>query len=325
MSKSKKIRGKDRPTNEVLREKYFNYYQHSYQSRKMRESSLNYFFEQTIQNKREKKNYPGYAYSGHIFDLTTEKLKDYFVWLKNLDTINIKTKQNKWHILTSFLESVMEDHGEFRVIIPKKSINWSGTPQKNGKVISNKDVYAIKEELQAILNFLKKANFKHYLIVRLLIETGARKGEIVNLKMPELNIKERYINVHVGKTDEKYYFFSDELGKYLELYLIEREKIKSEDENLFLTRSSVKYSNRAFNSILENACKRVNIEKNITCQTLRKTLNDFRKEMECPNEDRKILIGHKVFDVNVANYTKSDINRNRKLYDTWNPYRNLSF
>lgn len=319
MSKNEK-----RPSNEELREKYLNYYQHSYQSKKMRESSLNYFFEKTIQNKREKKDYPAYNYEGHIFDLTTEKLKNYFVWLKNLDTINITTKQNKWHILTSFLESVMEDHEEFRVIIPKKSINWAGTPQKNGKVVSNKNVYAIKEELQAILGFLKKVNFKHYLIFRLLIETGARKGEIVNLKKSELNVKERYINPHIGKTEEKYYFFSDDLGKYLELYLTGRENVKSEDGNLFLTRFFVKYNNRSFNSILENACKRLNIDKNITCQTFRKTLNDFRKEMGCPNEDRKMLIGHKVFDVNVANYTKSDINRNRKLFDAWNPYQNLN-
>ena len=45
--------------------------------------------------------------------------------------------------------------------------------------------------------------------------------------------------------------------------------------------------------------------------------------MGCPLEDRKKLIGHKSGDVNVENYTKSDLETLRKLFDLWNPFNNL--
>ena len=47
-------------------------------------------------------------------------------------------------------------------------------------------------------------------------------------------------------------------------------------------------------------------KRNITCHTFRRTINDLRKDMGCPLEDRKILLGHKVRDVNVRSYTNSD-------------------
>ena len=46
---------KKRVTNEELIDNYLNFYQHSRQSVKMRESSLNYFFGEIINNKRENK------------------------------------------------------------------------------------------------------------------------------------------------------------------------------------------------------------------------------------------------------------------------------
>ena len=219
----------------------------------------------------------------------------------------------------------MEDYDHFNITIPKKTISWNGTKLKNGKVISNKDVFATKEEIEKILNFLKESNFKHYLIIKVLVETGARKGEIINAKLDDLNIEERYINTKTGKTGAKYYYFSESLGRELELYLNARNNIKTENEYLFLTKFFDKYSTRNFNAILKKVRERVGIKTNITCHTFRRTVNDLRKtEMKCPNEDRRILLGHKTSDVNVANYTKSDIITIRKLFDTYNPYKDLN-
>ena len=299
-------------TNENLIKNYLNLYQHSDQSVRMRESCLNYFFD---------KKY--FGYDGHIFDIDTIKLKEFFIWLKNLDTISLQTKKAKWAILKSFLNSLMEDYPNFVVKIPKNGISWIGNINKNGKNLSNANVFATKEEIRAILNFLRKANFKHYLIIRLLVETGMRKGELINANISDLDLYENYINPKKGKTGVKHFFFSQSLGNLLNLYLQDRKNIKTNNEYLFITKYLDKYSIRIFNLIIKNALKQLEIKKDITTKTFRKSLNEFRKEMGCSLENRKLLLGHKILDVNVENYTKSDLETLKKLYNEFNPYKDL--
>lgn len=312
-------------TNEQLISNYLNIYRHSDQSVRMRKSSLNYFFGEKIEKKKGKKVIiiKLFHYNNHIFEINTIKLKEYFIWLKNLDTLSLATKKAKWAILKSFINSLMEDYPLFVVKIPKNGITWTGNITKNGKKISNSNIFATKDEIQAILNFLKKANFKHYLIIRLLVETGMRKGELINATISDLNLKEKYINPKKGKTGMKYYVFSDSLANLLSLYVEERKNIKTNNNSFFITKFLDKYSNRAFNLIIKNALKQLDINKNITTKTFRKSLNDFRKEMGCILEDRKLLLGHKLNEVNVENYTKTDLETLKKLYDKWNPYKDL--
>ena len=305
----------NKPANQELVNHYLSFYQHSKQSVKMRKSSLKYFF-----------NNKNFNYQGHIFDLTTQILKNYFKYLKNLDSVNITTRKNKWRILTSFLEFTKEDYSEkynFFIVIPKKTINWEGSKNKKAPIKSNKKVYATKEELKRILEYFETRNFKHYLIFRTLIETGMRKGELINAKISELNLEKQYLNTMKGKTGEKYYFFSEELPKLLKMYLNERKGINTNLECLFLTKKFKKYNDKRFNTILKEAYKKINITKRITCHTFRRTINDLRKDMECPNEDRKILLGHKTLDVNVESYTSSDFKKLRNLANKWNPYKDL--
>ena len=312
-------------SNQELIDAYINNYEHSIQSQNQRKSSLRYFFDKTeyitkmINGKEIKEEKKRFGYSGHIFDITTLILKKYFVWLKNLDTINITTKKNKWNILISFLNNTMEDYEEFLIKIPKLSINWRGC---NGDRKEIKEI-ASKEELERILKHFKLYNFKHYLIFRLLIESGLRKGELINAKYTGLNVKKRYIRTS-GKTEDVAYYYSKELAHFLKQYLNEREKISINNEILFLTNRNEKYSNRTFNLLLKNACKKIGIEKNITCHTFRRSLNTYRKKIGCSNEDRKILLNHKVNDVNLESYVIYDREEYLALFDKSNPYENLN-
>ncbi|MBA7695620.1 Tyrosine recombinase XerC [subsurface metagenome] len=213
----------------------------------------------------------------------------------------------------------MEDYEDFVVKIPRKTVNWRGC---NGDRKEIKEI-ASKEELEQILQHFKMYNFKHYLIFRLLIETGMRKGELINSKYSDLNTKKRYIRT-TGKTEDVAYYYSKELARFLKQYLNEREKISINNETLFLTNRMAKYSNRAFNLLLKNACKKIGIEKNITCHTFRRTLNTYRKKIGCSNEDRKILLNHKVNDVNIESYLIYEHEEYLALFDKYNPYENLN-
>ena len=295
-------------TNEELIDEYIGFYQHSPQSQANRRSSLKYFF-----------GVDHYNYQDHVSTITTSILKRYFNWLKNLNGISIATKKNKWTILISFLNSTMEDYNEFLIKIPSKSVDWRGA-SGNGKIM--KDILS-KEEIMEILDYFKRYNFKHYIIIRLLTETGMRKGELISIEIHNIDIEKRYIRTH-GKTEESVYYFSKELGKYLKSYLNSRINLKVDSDVLFLSQFRKQYSNRTFNLLLKNACEKVGIEKNITCHSFRRTINTYRKKMGCSNEDRKILLNHKVSDVNIESYIVLEREEYLKLFDDFNPYQDLN-
>jgi len=300
------------PTNQEIIGTHLNHYRDSKQSVKTRKSSLNYFF---------KPEY--FGYKGHIFDIDTDILIDYFDYLKHLKTISLGTKKTKWTLLKSFLNFTMEYYRKYKfiVIIPQHSINWNGIVHKKSK--TNKNVVMSIEEIYSILNYLKLRNFKYYLIFRIFAETGMRKGGLINIDYDKVNIKKRYIDTIEKFSQEKIYYISADLGIFLEIYIKERKLKDVEIKALFLSSYSKRYTERQFNLYLKHVLNDLKIKKKITCHTFRRSLNTFRKVMGCPSEDRKILLNHKVKDVNLESYVKLNYKQFIKLYDNWYPYKEI--
>jgi len=288
---------------------------------KTRRSCLNYFF-------GEEKPKECFGYNNHIFDIDTSILLDYHDWLKNLDTVSIQTRKNKWVILRSFLQYIMEYYNakgyKFIVVIPNKTVDWNGYVPKKTEVYTNKNVIATREEIEQILTFLKRGNTKHYLIFRLFAETGMRRGELRKAKYVNVNFEYRHIKIDHGKTGLKYYVFSNDFVRFLKLQVRSRESAEDDYPYLFLTRWGKPYGNRMFNLILKQTREKLGIEKRITTHTFRRTLNTLRKkELKCPNNNAKRLVGHKLGDVNEESYTIYDFQDLVELYDEYNPYQNL--
>lgn len=245
---------------------------------------------------------------------------DYFDWLNNLDTISIATKKLKWTILKSFLEYLMEYYDDFMVIIPKKTVHWNKIHKESN---SNKDVIMTKGEVKTILDHLKLNHYLYYLIFRTLTETGMRKGGLINADYDEINIEKRYIKTK-EKSGRVVYYISKDFANILKDYLKDRKSKITDTKALFINNRRNRFGVRAFNKHLEKVREKLGVEKNITCHTFRRTINTLRKQMGCPNEDRKILLNHKTQDVNVNSYLKLRYNDFIKLYDRWNPYLELT-
>jgi len=300
------------PENNEIIEKYLNHYQHSKQSVKTRKSALKLFFDPT-----------NFNYPGHVFEITTDILIDYFDYLKKIKRLSLETKKTKWTLLKSFLNFTMEYYRKYKfvVVIPKHSINWNGIVHKRPE--TNKNVVMSIEEIDSILNYLKLRNFKYYLIFRIFSETGMRKGGLIAIDINGVNIKKRYIETIEKFSQEKIYYISKELTAFLEFYINERKLKDVETKALFLSSYSKRYSERQFNLHLKHVLKDLKIKKNITCHTFRRSLNTFRKIMGCPGEDRKILINHKVKDVNLESYVKLNYKQYLELFDKWYPYKHI--
>ena len=303
----------NRPTNETIISKYLDYITDSIQSKKMRKSSLAYFFGDKY-----------FKYSGPIFEIDTTILLDYHNYLKKLKKISLQTKKNKWNILISFLGFTMEyyhDH-KFIVVIPSKTVNWNG----NHKIANtNKNTIITPGEIEKLLEYFRQGNFKHYVIFRLFVETGMRKGELIKAKLSNVNFEYRHIKIDAGKTGLKYYEFTKELSEKLKIFVNMRKGLDVKYDNLFLTQFFKPYSTRAFNLILDRACEKLGFKKTITTHTFRRSINTHRKKLKkCPNEVCKRLLGHKTIDVNEASYTVYDFEDLVSLYDQYNPYENLN-
>ncbi len=293
-------------TNKEIITKYLNHYRHSKQSQNMRKSSLNYFFSEDY-----------FGYEGDIKDISKSDLFDYHDYLNHKEDISLTTKENKWRILTSFIQWIMEYYDGFLTIIPSKTVSWKPNHKQAN---SNKNVVLTKEEIKKIWNYLELNNFKYYLIFRVFSETGARKSEIIDAKYDDVNIEKRYIKT-TGKKGTKIYYISKELAELLEIHIKERKPRNPKPKNLFVTNRGNKYRSRAFNLYIQKHIKNIGIDKHVSCHTFRRSLNTERKKMGCSNEDRKILIGHAVQDVNINSYVKLNYKDFIKMFDKWNPYK----
>jgi len=308
-----------RPTNEEIMGRFLNHYRASKQSVNVRISSLQYFFGEKY-----------FHYDGHVFDINKRDLVDYFDYLNHKEDISLKTKMARWSMVKSFLHFTMEYYDGFSVLIPKYMVKWK-TIHKDPN--SNKDVVLTIEEVKTILDYLKLHNYQYYLIFRVFAETGMRKGGVLNIDCDNVNVEKRFIETR-EKTGKVVYYMSKELAKFLEIYLKERKRKETPSNALFISMQLKRYHTRAFNKYLNGQISRgkvvydgimekVGIDKHVTCHTFRRTLNTLRKVMGCSNEDRKILLNHKVQDVNVDSYLKLNYEQYIELFDKWNPFQDV--
>ena len=295
-------------TNQQVIDRYLKRFSPSQKSQSTRKYALEYFFRSD-----------NFGYNGHVFNITKRDVIDYFDYLNHLDTIALQTKINKWMIFRSFLQFIMEYYDDVVIVIPRYSTKWKAIHKKPD---SNKDVIMTKEEVKKILDYMYYNNYNYYIFFRLLAETGMRIGEFLSLDCEDVNIKKRYIEAE-GKTGRKIYYFSESLVNHLAIYLKERMSKETDSNALFLSIQKKRYALRTINHYIRNCVIRLDIEKRISCHSFRRTLNTLRKRMGCPKEDRKILLCHKVSDVNFSCYVKLNYYDYIQLYDKWNPYKNI--
>jgi len=295
-------------SNQEIVDRYLGRFSHSILSQRSRKYGLWYFFDSRY-----------FGYEKHVFEIKKRDTVDFFDYLNQLDKISFQTKVNKWNIFRSFLQFVMEYYEDFLIIFPRYCVNWRPVHKKP---VSNKDVVMTREDVKRILDYSYNYSYYYYLIFRLLAETGMRIGEFLGIDCEHLNVERRYVETE-DKTGRNIYYFSKGLADHLTLYMKERELKQNRCKALFLFVQGGRYTRRPINRYIRKTVSRVGIDKWISSHTFRKTINTLRKKMGCPRKDRKVLLWHKVSDVNYQCYVKLNYDDYIQLYDKWNPYKNI--
>lgn len=156
------------------------------------------------------------------------------------------------------------------------------TPKKERKLPE----VLTKEEVANLINSIK--NKKSKLIVSLLYSSGLRVGEVLNLKVGDLDLKEKIGWVRGGKgKKDRLFIISNKLIKDLKEYLTG----KSSEAYLFPGHKG-KMSARNVQKIIKRAAKKAGITKKVSPHTLRHSYGTHLLEKGVDIRKIQVLLGH---------------------------------
>jgi len=147
-----------------------------------------------------------------------------------------------------------------------------------------------KEEIGGIINAIR--NPKHKLMISLLYGAGLRVSELLNLKVGQINLDNKYGFIRHGKGNkDRIFILPDKIILDLkELILI--EKLSNEDY-LFLTNRRERYSARTIAEIIKKACRSTGIKRKIHPHTMRHSFATHLIENGSSVSEVQSLLGHK--------------------------------
>jgi site-specific recombinase XerD len=224
------------------------------------------------------------AHVGHLFsyfplktsgEITMEDIEQFNheIFVKRKYSVN--TQRQFTGALKLFYMHFHNVHFNFNMLIRPKKIN------KLPEVLSAEEVKRIVETID---------NLKHRCIISLLYASGLRIGELVNLKVSDIDSRRMLIRVSQGKGNkDRYVALSEMILIMLRNYWLEyRPK-----EYLFNGQSELYYSEESIRAILRAACKKAKILKNnITPHTLRHSYATHLLESGVDLRYVQELLGH---------------------------------
>ena len=137
-----------------------------------------------------------------------------------------------------------------------RNVRYTKIPRKLPVVLN-------KEEVMLLINSI--SNEKHALMIKLLYSAGLRVGELVSLKIKDLDCSSEVGWVRNGKGGKDRPFI---VSRKIKLELSKLICGRNVDSFLFVGRRG-KYSVRTIQEIVKKACKSTGIKKNVHPHTLR--------------------------------------------------------
>lgn len=223
-----------------------------------------------------------------IDNVTTDNLKNFFISKRMLgnSSTSILNLQGSIKPFCKFLVS--------KNILLKNPFDDIQRPKIPRKLVSFLDENECRALLKATIENKKvyKTTYKRNIsIIALFIFTGIRRGELLNLKMQDLNIDKKYIRVS-AKNKERIVPIPETAMEFLKDYL----KIRPERtvNNIFVSthRKDKPLTIVGLNLIFQELRKLCNINKPISAQILRHSFATMMLNGGANLRDIQLLMGH---------------------------------
>ena len=178
--------------------------------------------------------------------------------------------------------------------------------------------YIKDNDLEKLFNSFNKENpfeQRNLLILEMLYATGIRVGELVNIKLNDIDHYNKSIKILGKGRKERIVFYGSFCEDILELYLHSGRKdlLKSSNDYLFLNKNGTRLSSRYIGKMIDNVIRKCEIEYHISPHTLRHT---FATDMLNAGADLmsvKELLGHSSINT-TAIYTHVTNEQIKKVY-----------
>jgi integrase/recombinase XerC len=247
-----------------------------------------------------------------IKKMTKETVRLYFLKQKN-NNISNRTLGRYYSSLNSFFIYSIEH--EYIDVNPLKFIDY---PKYTKKIPE----YIYDSQLEKLLNEKTSENveieLRNKLIIHLLLDTGVRVSELVNIKVHDIDVEERIIKVFGKGSKERFVFFTSKTKELLINYLIKRKE-KAITDNLLINYKGEKLTERSVQKIIKLVGEKIGLD--IHPHLLRHT---FATDLLNKGADIRMiqeLLGHENLDTTQI-YTHVSNSRVKEVYDNSHSNKN---
>lgn len=175
----------------------------------------------------------------------------------------------------------------YNEVLGKERITFNISRPKNGRKLP--DVLS-EEEIAEILNALK--NYKHRAILNLVYSAGLRVGEVVSLRVEDIDSERMLVRVKQGKAKkDRYTLLSEAALKELRRY---SKKYRIEEGWLFPGgKKGSHLTERSVQRVFKRACRKAGIKKEVGIHSLRHSFATHLLERGTDLRYIQKLLGHK--------------------------------
>ena len=266
----------------------------------MRENILNF-----IEELKYEKNYSNLTINGYLKDLdlfleflnennikkySEVEYSDIRLYVNYLYDLKYNNKTISRHIssLRSFFKYLKSNN-----IIKNNSMILISNPKLNKKLpkyLNFNDV----EKLLNVYNCNDCLGIRNTLILEMLYSTGIRVSEIINIKLNDISITNRSINILGKGNKERIVYFGNRCFELIKLYLKKSYNNLNVSglEYLFLSKKGKKINDREVRKIVDDAAELANIEMKISPHVLRHTFATHMLNEGADLRSVQELLGH---------------------------------
>jgi integrase/recombinase XerC len=219
-----------------------------------------------------------------LIKVNEEDIRDYLEYL-NLKKEKISSIRRKISTFKSYYKYLYKNNIIDKKEYPLAKIAYPKQEKKLPKFIYYNDLLEIIEEAGK-----SKDGLRDRLIIELLYATGIRVSELVNIKINDIDFKNRKIVV-CGKGNKErivYYgeYAEEVLNNYLETHKSNKEKY------LMMNSKGEKITDRGIRYIIENIMKKLSVKTHVTPHVLRHTFATDMLNNGCDIKVVQELLGH---------------------------------
>ena len=215
-----------------------------------------------------------------IKTITTEDLRKYLSDYKEENKSSLTTIDNMRRIFSSFF-AWLEDEN-YIVKSPARRIHRVKTAKVMKNTFSDENIEQMRD--------LCKNDIRNLVLIELLLSTGMRVGELVNLNISDINFEERSCIVLGKGNKQREVYFDAKTKIHLQEYL---EKRNDNEIALFVSKNKPhqRLSISGIELIIRNIGKNINIDKAYP-HKFRRTLATMAIDKGMPIEQVQKLLGH---------------------------------